>query len=548
VRTGLNDVKIGDIDREADLTILRRRFEARSDARDEILDVRQTLENIRDNIDRALELGDAIAIDGEIPDFPDWFERVTALETLRERLTNPDGSLLDAQALAIRLAEFQNQFVTQEQFDEGLESVRSRPPQDLIDALQEDLQSFVNERLASELSAAVNELDERFVRQDDFSSRLDSLANEILAQTNDDLTQALADLDQRFINQDALEARLDQQAEGLRQEFTESISGEVSSQMDAALSDFEKRFVTPTQLNSRLGTFYEETEGRLMETLKSEMTEMLDAAFEKRLESFTTREAHQRDIEELWAAIEELQSRVDSGGSGVSLAELDRTFVSEGEFKERIAMLEQRLLERLEEQIRAIIEEVLGERIGGIRNRVEALTGLESRLNTVISNQIGGLRQELDAISRRAVQNELQGVRTSLSTLESTVNVLRNRIGIRLREEVNVALDEATRELQADLNVVKRRVASLITHRSDNDLRGGDVIDVPPTAEPPVDNLVEIDGLGDIYMARLLDKGIRTFAQLAALSDEELAAILETTTGNVARWEIQAQAADKAQG
>ncbi len=391
MRVNLNDVKLGDIDREADMTILRRKFEAQSDARTEVLDLRKTLDNIRANINRALELGESIAVDGQLPNFGEYQERLAGLESLRERLTNPDGTMLDAGALAIRLAALQNEFVTQEQLDDALADVRNRPPQELVDALQADLQGFVDERLA----AVQDDFSARFVNQDEFNSRLESLAADLLGQLNGRIDELLAELEQRFVDRDTFEARLAQLVDELLAKVGEMIQGEVAAQLKQLLPSLDKRYVTQAALEARLDGFFKEIEVRLLERLRAEIDRAVAAAMERQSRFFVPRDEYDKNNEAVWAAIEDLRRRV--GGS-----------------------------------------------TGGIR-----------------------------------------------------------------RDPV---------------------ISPIISPRT--------------TA---VDNLIEIIGLGEVYVERLLEQGVNTFAQLAALSDEALAELLQTTVKNIARWNIQAQAAARAQ-
>jgi len=65
-----------------------------------------------------------------------------------------------------------------------------------------------------------------------------------------------------------------------------------------------------------------------------------------------------------------------------------------------------------------------------------------------------------------------------------------------------------------------------------------------PAAEPAVkeDNLEEIDGIGATYARRLRAAGIRTFADLAALTPEQVrkAAKAQPWQGDPAAWIAQA--------
>lgn len=62
------------------------------------------------------------------------------------------------------------------------------------------------------------------------------------------------------------------------------------------------------------------------------------------------------------------------------------------------------------------------------------------------------------------------------------------------------------------------------------------------TAEP--DPLTEVTGIGPVYAQRLQDAGVRTFGQLAALSAEQIRAIvgIQPWQADVPSWIAQAKA------
>lgn len=548
VRTGLTDVKIGDLDREADMTILRRKFEAGSDARDEVLALRKTLDEIEKNIDGALELGDKIRVDGEVPDLQDWLARLDKLEVLRKRLTNPDGTLLDASALAVRMAELENQFVKQDQLDEALEDVRTLPPQDTVNALETGLKGYVDEQLAGELDQTVKELDQRYFKGGDLDGRLDSLEADLLNQTTAKLEKGLADLQQQVVSPEALNDRLSRLTDDLRKQLDAQIPEVVDTHLDVALAGLDERFVSTTQLGNTMAAFYAETEGKLLDSLNTEIEQTVDGAVGKRAEDFVTRETYENDIAELSAAVGSLQEK-NAGVDAASIAsDLDEKYVAQEVLVERMADLEAAMLPRLEEQSRAQVEGALEGPLGDMRTQLEALNGIESRMNTMVSNQVNGVRQEMAGISRQMVQAEIQGLQHTLDTLQGQVASISNRVTAGIRDEVTAALGDLTADIQADLKTMQRQVSELDGRVASITVGTGGHAGNPVAPDiEPVDNLVEIDGLGEAFTERLLDKGIRTFGQLAALSDQELADILRTTESNVARWGIQDQAAAKAQ-
>lgn len=72
--------------------------------------------------------------------------------------------------------------------------------------------------------------------------------------------------------------------------------------------------------------------------------------------------------------------------------------------------------------------------------------------------------------------------------------------------------------------------------------RAGDAADAP--ADSPADSLQEIRGIGATYARRLRAAGIRTFADLAALTPEKARALAQAQSGlaDTADWIEQARA------
>jgi large subunit ribosomal protein L21 len=67
---------------------------------------------------------------------------------------------------------------------------------------------------------------------------------------------------------------------------------------------------------------------------------------------------------------------------------------------------------------------------------------------------------------------------------------------------------------------------------------------VPPAEAPSgdsADDLCEINGIGPVYCARLIEAGISTFAALAAADAAAIAARIDTAESRVTEWISQAR-------
>ena len=80
---------------------------------------------------------------------------------------------------------------------------------------------------------------------------------------------------------------------------------------------------------------------------------------------------------------------------------------------------------------------------------------------------------------------------------------------------------------------------------SDRLLPSPEIHDEPPPLfriPPQPDDLTDIKGIGPVKAGHLNDAGIDTFAELAAMPTDELAAVAETSVAKAARWGEDARA------
>jgi predicted flap endonuclease-1-like 5' DNA nuclease len=548
VRVGLSDVKIGDIGRASEFTILRRKFEAQSDARDEVLDLRSTLDTIQANIGRALEVGDSLTVGGELPNFDDLFGRVSELETLRGRLTNPDGTLLDATTLEIRLAELQGNFITQDQLDDALDDVRTRPPQDLLDQLTADLRSFTDGRIAVLREQQTAEFDQRYARQDLLDARINSLDAELRADTNTRVDALRGEVNQRFVTENGLESRLATFAGAQENVIGEQVGRQLDSRLDKLTGTLDQRYVTNAILASRLGALGTELQEQITKAVRGEMKDLVAVTLEEQgRERFISIDRFNAELQEVRKRLDDLGRRVGPTLDSV-VSEFGERFVTLETLNGRLAPLEERTATVPEELIQRQVDAAVDRALGDLNTRIKALTGLESRISSMVSNQIDSLRQEMSSVAQQAVAGQLQGIQNSITTLQGQVRALDTRINTRIRDEITSNLRDFTAEIQAELNIVKQDVAKLSPRPGPGPIvvPGGAPAAMPdaPAGAEAADFTV-LEGVGETFAQRLHAAGIRTFTQLAAASDEELAGILGTSVGQIRRRRIQAQAAEK---
>ena len=547
IRVNLNDVKIRDIGRTSDFTILRRKFEAQSDVREEVLDLRATLGTIQENIGRALEVGDSLTVDGELPNFDELFSRVSGLEALRQRLTNPDGTLLDASTLAIRLAELQGTFVTQDQLDDALDDVRTRPPQDLIDRLTVDLQSVMDGRLATAREEQRAEFDQRYTRQEQLDQRLNDLTTQVRTETISRVDTLRGELMQQFVTQNGLESRLDGFGRDQENVLGQLVQRQLTSRLDELMGSLDQRYLTDATLSQRLGSFGTALQRQIIEAVRGDMEARVVATLEGRgRELFISNEQYNAEQRDVRRQLEELSRRVSSPIDDL-LPQLAQRFATLEVLNERVTPLENRTITVPDEVIQRHVDVAVERVVGDLDARLNALDGLESRLSSTMSNQINTLRQELSRVAQQAVATQVQGIQNSLATLQGQVVALNTRIDRGIRDEVTTHLRDATAALQAEFNTIKQTVARLSLRPNLDPAVGPSGAPVELSAAPPAvatsADFTVLTGIGSTFARRLHDAGIHTFAELADLSDDALANVLETSVGQIRRRSLQTQAA-----
>lgn len=263
LRERLVEVTTRDLSRQANLTQLQRNVEGMVDGRDEVRDLRATLGTIEADVKLAVEASQRFTLNGEPVDMEALDERLRAVEELRQRLTNPDGSLLDAKDLEIRLTELTNTLVTEEELDEALKSVRPGMSEEeraaLADSIRSELSAELNTELGSglenlrgeiqvTLDKSLAEVDQKIA--DGVSGALPGLQESVLSQARQEIEQAVkvsqADISAEFEKRlteasDALRAEQMKALDELRGSLPDLIGGEVKNQIAESLKSLEVR-------------------------------------------------------------------------------------------------------------------------------------------------------------------------------------------------------------------------------------------------------------------------------------------------------------------
>lgn len=558
LRSNIDNVKVNDIGREGDLTILRRQFEARSDSRDEVLDLRNSLDNIKDNINKTLEIGDLITVDGEVADINNLSERITGLEALRDSLTGADGNVLDASSLEIRLAGLQTKLVSQDQLDEALEQVRVRPPRDLVDRLQVDLNSFVEAELTQRLGTQQTEYDARYINTNELSDELNTRDQSLRDQTNTGIDNLSAQVGNSFVSNDSLDSRLQSLSSTLKNSFEVQVETEIKSRLAGLQTDLDARYISSQQLNTRLAGLSTELDANILANVQKEISRSVQTALQQQgKELFVSQDVYN-------SGIRTLNKRIDEGRSfngediDVAVTGLQDRFVSNDVFESSLNSQQEQFDATIQDRINAQVAEqvntVVNVSLEQVSSRLEQLDLLESRINTNTTNQLNNLRQDFTAISRQTTDTGLQGVQNDLRTMQDQVNSINTRLTAGVDETVSRAMTEFKQQVQSDIRLVQQNIAKL-------DKRLVQIKPVDPLIrdprrpvvraaepEPPlISDFTEIEGIGAVLAKRLIDNNIRSFSDLASMPSDKLASVLKISESRVNGLQIQTKAAAKLQ-
>jgi len=177
IRNRVAEVSTRDLSRQADVTAVRRSVEGLSNAKEDVLAMRETLRLLQADVGVAVEVGSRLILNGQPVDIAMIDQRIRDVESLRERLRTPTGELLDATVIERRLTELVTTLVTQEELDEALEQRPGRVPEDVLDQLRD--------RLRGDLTL-------------DFQTSLETLRTNITTTVNDQLAGVDATIVQRI--------------------------------------------------------------------------------------------------------------------------------------------------------------------------------------------------------------------------------------------------------------------------------------------------------------------------------------------------------------
>jgi hypothetical protein len=411
-RALLNEVATNDLVRAAAVTRLDRKVLGAAEGREDIADLRATLRTLETEVGRAVEVGALLEADGQTIDVPALVERVTAVEVLRDRLTRPDGELLDAASLERRLIELQGSLVTADTLTETLADLR-----DDIRGGGLDLDTVLDAARGAGREAA--------------TGSVDTLATELRST-----------ISARFGEIDAtVEAAVSRSTTAV----VDSVLGTVRSEIDQAVGsgDADVRAALEAALDQRIAAttrLVDERLSAISDGVSNQVATELDTRLTATLGALNTR------LDGIAGSVGELAARAT--GNESAIAELD-TRLEAGLRADATARAATRaeLLERI-----AAVETGLDPRI------TAAVDAARSVLRTDLEATVGAVRRDLEGslerAAREAAATEVQVLSTSVRTDVQSV----------IRQEIDATMGVLREEISAEVAGLQQRVAGLVAN------------------------------------------------------------------------------------
>jgi hypothetical protein len=409
-RVRVETVATNDLAREAAVSRLDRKLLGAADDRGDIADLRTTLHTLETDVTRAVEVGALLEVDGQTIDVPGLVQRVTEVEELRSRLTQPNGDLLDASAFEIRLLELQTSLVTEDDLTAAIDSVRTEIDTGGfdLDAVLEAARAAGRDTATATVTTAVTDLQSSISgRFADIEASIPATVEQataavvdgVVATTRADITAAVADLD-------------------------------VSVRTDlGALID--ERMTVATQL-------VEDRLAELPDLVGGQVAQQLDAQLAGALADVSGR------IDSVQASVAQLDGRVTTNGQAISSVTTDFEAAR-----------------REDAEARAILRTEMLDRITSVEDRIEprivlAVDEARAVLRTDIEANVAAARRDMEAA---LTQSARQAAATEVQVLSTTI---RTDVQSIVRQEIDASLAGVRSEIATEVEGLQRRVAGMV--------------------------------------------------------------------------------------
>jgi hypothetical protein len=239
LRDRVGDVTTRDVAREADLTSVRLSIDSVTDSRRDVLALRASLDAIRTDVQRAVELGGGLTVGGKPVRMDDVVKRLRAVEEVRERLTREDGELLDAAFVERRLAEHGAAYVSTDQLDATLKKMRPRVSEEQVASIRTDVLAAASAQVDSSLGSLRADVDGRLdKRLADVDSRIATVVTSATPGIRDEVLASAKQVFAEGIERSGAETR------ALVERRLAESSGEFSSRIDSHVAGVREELLS----------------------------------------------------------------------------------------------------------------------------------------------------------------------------------------------------------------------------------------------------------------------------------------------------------------
>lgn len=410
VQADLSGVQTKDIVRQNEVTVLGRKVDGVRDSRDDVAQLRTSLNTISVDVQTAVAAVSSLTTGGQLIDVAALAGRVDELDGLRDALTTPAGNILSAAEFERKLEELRAQLVTEDELRGSLDGLRDEfgrfDSSSILDEARAAGRNAVDAALVSFSAANSVELDRRFAAQET------SVDDKVQAATTD-LTNSI----------------LDDARRQWEPAFKDGLTG-----LQTTITNQE--IMRDTATRNALNQDLVRVEGRVATQAAKAATDAVASALDEVQASLDTNERRLSKVE--------VQSASNDTQIGVNATNLA---VSRRNFEAANAKLKQSLSEQIQD-----ITKQLDTRVDG---RIEVLrSGLKEDLARDLSSLGRDIEKRLSGTIRRVAVTEV-GI---------TSGRLRNQIASMVDTEVAFVRENINTRIEAGLATNAARVSGMVTN------------------------------------------------------------------------------------
>lgn len=421
LQADLAGVQTKDVVRQSEVTDLGRKIDGVRDARDDVAQLRTSLNTISADVRTAVAAVGSLTSGGQLIDVAALVGRVDTLDGLRDALTTPDGNLLSAAEYERRIEELRAQLVTEDELRTSLEDLRG------------EFGGFDAGTILEE-------------------ARLAGRAEVDGAIASFSATNA-ANLDQRFA---ALDASLDARVATATGDLGTSILDQARAQWQPALTD------GLSNLEQTIGN---------MEAMRDTATRNALSQEIVRVEGSIGGQVTRAAADAVAASLAEVQANIDANGARVTAIEA-QSAQNSTDIAANATRLE--TTRRNLAAADARLEQTLGARIDNLSTGID--TRIDARIPALRSGLQEDLRNDLNSLGRD-IENRLGGIMrgTVATEVGITSGRLRSEIASMVDTEVAGVREDINTRIEAGLTTNAARLSGLVTNevrRATGDLDG----------------------------------------------------------------------------